>query len=120
MVPSVKTERVLSSVEAFESDVLNCGVPADEVRRLGDRYTRALETGGYLEWIELYVGTFATLLQRSNSTKSADRGASQRLMRLIDDDLGSKIFDRDARAELMLALDRGAVFDHYGRACQHA
>lgn len=110
----------MSSVEAFERDVLDCGVPLDEVRRLGDRYTRALETGGYVEWIELYVGTFATLLQRANSTKSADRNASQRLMRLIDDDLGSKIFDRDARVELMLALDRDAVFENRGRACQHA
>ena len=110
----------MSSVESFERDVLDCGVPQEEVRRLGDRYTRALETGRYVDWIELYVGTFATLLQRANSTKFAERGATERLMRLMDDDLGSKIFDRDARAELMLALDRGAAFEYRGRACQHA
>ncbi len=107
-------------VESFERDVLDCGVPIAEASKLGLRYARALETGIYTDWIELYVGIFATLLHDANRTRTVDRSASQRLLLLIDDDLGTRIFDNGARAQLRFALHRDAGFENRDRACQHA
>lgn len=104
----------------MESDLLDCGVPIGDVRLLMNRYARALETGAYVDWIEVYVGVFATLMRSSNRTRVADASASDRMLLLLDDDLGSKIFDRDARDELALALHRGAGFEDRDRARQHA
>jgi hypothetical protein len=104
----------------MERDLLDCGVPIGDVRTLVNRYARALESGACVDWIELYVGIFATLMRDSHRTRVADSAAAHRLLLLLDDDLGSKIFDRDARAELAQVLDREAVFHYGGRACQGA
>jgi hypothetical protein len=104
----------------MESDLLACGVPIGEARLLTNRYARALETGAYVDWIELYVGIFATLMRSANRTRVADESAVSRLLLLLDDDLGSKIFDREARAELAFVLDGHSRFDDRAWACQHA
>jgi hypothetical protein len=104
----------------MESDLLGCGVPIGDVRALVNRYARAVETGACVDWIELYVGIFATLMRYSNRTRVADSAAAQRLLLLLDDDLGSRIFDRDARAELAMKLRFGSRFEYGSRACQGA
>jgi hypothetical protein len=104
----------------MERDLLDCGVPIGDVRALVNRYARALETGACVDWIELYVGIFATLMRNSNRTRVADSSAARRLLLLLDDDLGSKIFDRDARMQLALALNGYAGLEYSGRACQGA
>jgi hypothetical protein len=104
----------------MERDLLDCGVPIGDVRTLVNRYSRALETGAYVDWIELYVGIFATLMRSSNRTRVADSSAARRLLVLLDDDLGSKIFDRDARSELAQVLDRGSALEYSGWACKGA
>ncbi len=104
----------------MERDLLDCGVPIGDVRSLLNRYARAMETGACVDWIELYVGIFATLLRSSHRTRVADSSAAHRLLLLLDDDLGSKIFDRDARAELAQVLDGLPRFEYGGRACQGA
>jgi hypothetical protein len=104
----------------MERDLLDCGVPIGDVRLLVNRYARALETGACIDWIELYVGIFATLMRNSHRTRVADSSAAHRLLLLLDDDLGSKMFDRDARAELSSTLYGGAVLQYGGRASKGA
>jgi hypothetical protein len=104
----------------MERDLLDCGVPIGDVRTLMQRYARALESGAYVDWIELYVGIFATLVRNSNRTRVADSAAAHRLLLLLEDDLGSKMFDREAHRELASILNGGAVFEYSGRACEHA
>jgi hypothetical protein len=104
----------------MERDLLDCGVPIGDVRALVNRYARALETGAYVDWIELYVGIFATLMRDSNRTRVADSAAASRMMLLLEDDLGSKIFDIDARAQVALALNGFSGFEYSGRACERA
>jgi hypothetical protein len=93
----------LSTIEAFERDLLDCGVPFAEVHALGNRYARAMETRSHVDWIELYVGIFATLRRNVNQTRSADADALERMLLIVNDDLGSQLFEEDARAELAYA-----------------
>jgi hypothetical protein len=94
----------MTNVESFERDVLHCGVPLGEARALRKRYERALRSGSCADWIELYIGTFVTLLRGTHRTRSADSDAAQRLLRLVCDDLGVQLFDEDARRRLESAL----------------
>jgi hypothetical protein len=84
----------------LERDLLDCGIPYGQVQPLAIRYVRALETNSHLDWIELYVGVFATLRRSLNYTRSADPSALERILQLINDDLGSELFSPEARAEL--------------------
>lgn len=93
----------------FERDLLDCGVPLGDVRALLSRYRRALGSGSHFDWIEVYVGVFATLLQRAHRTRPADPAAAQRELLFINDDLGSSLFDDTARQHLAAALSRAAA-----------
>jgi hypothetical protein len=96
-------------VASLERDVLECGVPLGEVRALAKRYRRALESGSAADWIELYLGTFVTLLHRANRTKTADRASALRMMQLLNDDLGMQLFDGEAIARVEASLLRSAA-----------
>jgi|SRR5579884_4525555 len=96
-------------VESFERDLLDCGVPIGDVWQIRRRYVRALQSGSHFEWIELYVGIFATLRRCMHKTHRAHSDAAARMMLLINDDLGSDLFDREARAHLALALNGAAA-----------
>lgn len=104
----------------MERDLLDCGVPLGDVRLLVNRYARAVETGACVDWIELYVGIFATLMRSSHRTRVADSAAAHRLLLLMDDDLGSKMFDPAARDELARVLDGYAVLEYGGRTSKGA
>ncbi len=107
----------MTTVESLERDVLACGVPLGDTHGLVKRYERALRTGSGADWIELYVGTFVTLLRDAHRTCAADSGAANRLLRLLEDDLGMQLFDGDARARLHRSLlHKHAAFHHRGRA----
>ncbi len=90
----------MSTIDIFEQDLLDCGVPYSEIQPLGMRYVRALETNSHIDWIELYVGIFATLRHSLHQTRAADGDALQRLLLLVNDDLGAQLFSEDARNEL--------------------
>ncbi|HKU67995.1 MAG TPA: hypothetical protein VJP85_09480 [Candidatus Baltobacteraceae bacterium] len=91
-------------MQSFERDVLGCGVPLGDARGLGRRYERALESGACADWIELYIGTFVTLLRFSHRTLTADAAAARRLLQLLGDDLGMQLFDDEARRRLESTL----------------
>lgn len=95
-----EVEWTVNAIGCFERDLLDCGVPASEVQRLGIRYARALETCSHIDWIELYVGLFATLRRNLNTTRKANCEALERLLLLINDDLGSQLFAEESRKEL--------------------
>jgi hypothetical protein len=97
------------TVESFERDLLDCGVPLRDVWAMRERYARALNAGSHFEWIELYVGIFATLLRGMHTTGRAKDDAAARLLLLINDDLGADLFDSEARAHLALALSGAAA-----------
>lgn len=94
----------MTNVQSLERDVLDCGVPLGEVRALVKRYERALCTGSSADWIELYVGTFVTLLRVAHRTRPADALAAERLLQLMGDDLGMQLFDEEARHDLTQVL----------------
>jgi hypothetical protein len=97
--------RIVTTLDAFERDLLDCGVPESEVQLLAIRYARALESGSHIDWIELYVGIFATLRHSTNRTRTAGASSLARMLLLINDDLGSALFSREARDELARASD---------------
>jgi hypothetical protein len=99
----------MSNVQSLERDVLDCGVPLGEVRVLGKSYKRALQSGSPADWIELYLGTFVTLLRGANRTRSADSNAAGRMLQLLSDDLGAQLFDGEALARVAAALLRSAA-----------
>jgi hypothetical protein len=86
----------------LEWDLIGCGVSASEATALADRYARALETGSHADWIELYVGIFATVRRSLDNGAPPSRAALERVLLLINDDLGTQLFDVDARKELAL------------------
>lgn len=90
----------MSTIDALERDLLDCGVPFDDAHTLGNRYARALETRSLVDWIELYVGIFATLRRGVHLTHTANEDALTRVLLLLNDDLGSELFEEEARAEL--------------------
>lgn len=90
----------MSTIDLLERDLLDCGVPSSEVATLAIRYARALETNSHIDWIELYVGIFATLRRSLHHTHPAKGPALERILLLINDDLGSELFSEDARQEL--------------------
>jgi hypothetical protein len=92
------------AVESFKCDVLDCGVPAPQAEALEERYVRALESGAHVDWIELYVGIFATLMRDMHRTRLADASAARAMLQLVNDDLGCELFDWQARAGLACAL----------------
>lgn len=92
----------MSTLESLEWDLIGCGVPASEAAALADRYSRALETGSHADWIELYVGIFATVRRCLDNGSPPSRPALERVLLLLNDDLGTQLFDDDARAELAL------------------
>lgn len=97
------------TVESLERDLLDCGVPIFAVRPLSTRYVRALASRADLDWIELYVGIFATVLRGMHATHKADASAAERIVLLMNDDLGRDLFDASARAQLALALQGAAA-----------
>jgi hypothetical protein len=90
----------MSTLESLEWDLIGCGVPAPEATALADRYARALETGSHADWIELYVGIFATVRRSLDNGAPRSRPAFERVLLLLNDDLGSELFDKEARVEL--------------------
>lgn len=94
----------ITSVESLERDVLNCGVPLGDARALGKRYERALQSGACADWMELYIGTFVTLLRGAHRTRVADYDACKRLVQLLSDDLGAQLFDEGALFRLSQVL----------------
>lgn len=99
----------MTTLESLERDVLDCGVPLGGARALAKRYERALKSGSSADWIELYVGTFVTLLREAHRTRRADAAAASRVLSLLEDDLGCELFDADARLRLHLVLTRSAA-----------
>jgi hypothetical protein len=99
----------MTSVESLERDVVDCGVPLGDARALRKRYERAIASGICADWIELYVGTFVTLLRCTHRTHSADAGAARRMLQLLGDDLGVQLFDEEARSQLEHALFAAAA-----------
>lgn len=94
----------MSALESLERDVVLCGAPLGDARMLARCYERAMRSGSCADWIELYVGTFVTLLRNAQRTRSADPAAAMRLLQLIGDDLGVQLFDEDARLQVERAL----------------
>jgi hypothetical protein len=76
------------------------------VQRLGIRYVRALETHSHIDWIELYVGVFATLREYLDRGRPANPSALERLLLLVNDDLGSALFSPEARDELAACCEK--------------
>ncbi len=72
----------------------------DDVYAVGARYARAIAGGSYVDWIEMYIGVFAALSRSLHAGGTAKTEALERLLLLINDDLGSQIFDAQAREEL--------------------
>lgn len=99
----------MSAVQSLERDVAACGAPLGDARALGQRYERALQSGSCADWIELYVGTFVTLLRNAHRMRAADPAAARRLLQLIGDDLGVQIFDTDALRKIEMTLIRSAA-----------
>lgn len=99
----------MSAVQSLERDVAACGAPFGDVRALGKRYERALESGSCADWIELYVGTFVTLLRAAHQTRAADPQAARRMLQFVGDDLGVQLFDQGAMRQLEMALMRSAA-----------
>lgn len=97
-------QRCAAAVRSLECDLIDCGVPAADVKPVGDRYAAALQTGACIEWIAAYVGIFAVLMQGMHRTHAADVAAASRLLLLLNDDLGAGLFDGEARTELSRAL----------------
>lgn len=91
--------------ESFAADLRNCGIEEPEVQALRTRYSRALAGGLCADWIELYVGVFATLNRSMRTARAVKTSAAERLLRLIDDDLGARLFDPDARAHLAESIE---------------
>jgi hypothetical protein len=91
---------LFAAKESFAADLRSCGIEELDVQALRRRYARALAGGSYADWIELYVGVFATLNRSLHSARAVKTAAAERLRRLIDDDLGARLFDADARAHL--------------------
>jgi hypothetical protein len=94
----------MNEIASLERDVLDCGVPLGESRALVKRYERALHSGACVDWIELYIGIFATLLRHPHCTRAADPYAARRLLQLLSDDLGVQLFDDDALRSLEQTL----------------
>ena len=99
----------MNTVQSLERDVVACGAPLGDAHALGKRYERALESGSCADWIELYVGTFVTLLRNAHRTRIADTQAARRLLQLIGDDLGAQLFDEEALRQVETALMRPAA-----------
>lgn len=97
--------------------MLNCGVPLGDARALGKRYERALQSGACADWIELYIGTFVTLLHDAHRTRLAEPGSAQRLLQLLGDDFGLQLFDEGALRTVACAL-RGRALNP-GAALHH-
>lgn len=99
----------MNAVESLERDVVLCGAPLGDARLLGKCYERALRSQACADWIELYVGTFVTLLRNAHRTRIADGAAAARLFALVGDDLGRQLFDEDACRQLERALLQSAA-----------
>lgn len=93
----------MNAIHAFERDLVECGVAATDVHALGNRYARALETASHVDWIELYVGVFATIKRSAHCLREANESALRRILLMLNDDLGSDLFEEEARAELAQA-----------------
>lgn len=99
----------MSAVHSLERDLAACGAPLGDARALGKRYERALESGACADWVELYIGTFVTLLRSAHLTHTADPLAARRLLQFIGDDLGVQLFDEEALRRVEMALMRSAA-----------
>lgn len=97
----------MTNVESLERDVLDCGVPFGDARAVRKRYERAIESGACADWIEFYVGAFVTLLRGVNRTGPVHVEAAKRLLQLFADDLGTQLFDDDARRRLRAVVHTG-------------
>lgn len=99
----------MTNVQSLERDVAACGVPLGDVRRIAACYERALRSGAAADWLEVYIGTFVTLLRRAHRVRPAEPHAARRLLLLMSDDLGVSLFDAQARLQLEMTLRRSAA-----------
>lgn len=105
----VKVPFLTAPVPSLERDLLDCGVPFNDAHAVGSRYAAALETGAYVEWLAVYIGIFASLSRGMHRTRNASTAAARRLLLLLNDDLGSELFDRQSRVALESALAGSAA-----------
>ncbi len=90
----------MNAVELLEEDLRDCAVSAHDVQAVGARYSRAITSGLYVDWVEMYVGVFAALIGALREGGVPEAEPLDRVLRLINDDLGSQLFDAQARAEV--------------------
>ena len=97
----------MNAIERFEEDLQGSGVAVDEVKTLGLAYLRSIVRGSRADWVELYVGVFAAVSRGVRESAAVDPEAVERMLLLLDDDLGSQLFALEARSDLA----------HRARAC---
>jgi hypothetical protein len=102
----------LNAIEALEQDLRDCGVESQQTRAIGARYARALGSGAFVDWIELYVGVFATLSRGAHKARPSKAEAVERVLLLVNDDLGSQLFDAGARTQLACALRSASTYPY--------
>jgi len=97
------------AVTRFARDLLDAGIGTREREVLALLYGRALTAGSPMAWTRFYRALFSALRLRALTSSTPtwqSRFAVESLLRILEDDLGSALFGREATDRLRAALHR--------------
>jgi hypothetical protein len=85
------------AVARFAADLLDAGVATRERAVLALLYDRALLTGSATAWTRFYRALFTALrpLAHEPPASVSTATAIESLLRIVEDDLGARLFDAD-------------------------
>lgn len=92
------------AIERFAHQLAGAGVPAPAACNTLRGYGTALGCPSDLAWIRFYLSVYARLRELSERRLAFVGSAAEPLLALLRDDLGAKIFDRDALERITARL----------------
>ena len=100
-----------AALERLKTQLEGCGVRAHVVAGVLVHYESALQHRSPAAWQRFYRALFTCVEQLSLRSKPVDRATLESVLAILEDDFGSRLFDRAALARI-----RGSYSEVYGRA----
>ena len=96
----------MNPVGSLRCDLVASGFAKSEVAALARRYEQALRAPSDASWTQFYAALFGSMRELATSVRPGSAAARRAILRILEDDLGTRLFDADSLVDLRDAVLR--------------